>query len=123
MHFSNLNFCEFCRDFGKYNRKIVLYNLIRRMPNEPPYPVGVKKKQPRFTEEFPKRYPKAVNRVALPEDGGRIVVVGDTHGQLKDLLWIFTTEGSPEVFIPPITCILTSRTDHVIRTLNVATCY
>ena len=71
---------------------------------------------------------KTATKVLLSEQNMRnapapVVVVGDTHGQLKDLLWIFTTEGSPEVFIPTITCILVSRTDHVIRTLNVATCY
>lgn len=33
-------------------------------------------------------------RLAVPDDG-RLVVVGDTHGQLEDVLWIFFKHGLP----------------------------
>ena len=38
--------------------------------------------------------PTSVRALQTPE-GGRIVVVGDTHGQLKDVLWIFSNFGEP----------------------------
>lgn len=47
-----------------------------------------------FNEQFPKKYPCAVAEINLP-DNGNVVVVGDTHGQLQDVLFIFHTFGPP----------------------------
>uniref|UniRef100_A0A6T1AN62 Serine/threonine-protein phosphatase n=1 Tax=Alexandrium monilatum TaxID=311494 RepID=A0A6T1AN62_9DINO len=37
----------------------------------------------------------AVHQVTSPEAPGRLLVLGDTHGQLEDLLWIFFEHGLP----------------------------
>lgn len=48
----------------------------------------------RFETEYATHNPQAIGHLALPENG-RVVVVGDTHGQLNDLLWIFAKQGFP----------------------------
>lgn len=38
---------------------------------------------------------RAVVDLAEPPEGSRLLIVGDTHGQLADVLWIFTEYGLP----------------------------
>lgn len=45
---------------------------------------------------LPARYVRPVVRLRVPKDG-RVVVVGDTHGQLQDVLLIFLLYGMPTV--------------------------
>ena len=40
-------------------------------------------------------YNGAVIDIPRPERGGKLVVVGDTHGQLQDFLWILSRQGMP----------------------------
>ena len=40
-------------------------------------------------------YGGAVIDIPQPARGGRLVVVGDTHGQLQDLLWVLERQGLP----------------------------
>jgi protein phosphatase len=37
----------------------------------------------------------AVEDIPAPPRGGRLIVVGDTHGQLQDFLWILHEQGLP----------------------------
>merc|ERR1719305_1629063 len=48
----------------------------------------------KFKEEYAKVRPNAVGRMDVPKDG-KVVVVGDTHGQLNDALWILVSQGLP----------------------------
>merc|ERR1719316_785119 len=48
----------------------------------------------KFKEEYAKLRPNAVGRMDVPKDG-KVVVVGDTHGQLNDALWILVSQGLP----------------------------
>jgi len=47
-----------------------------------------------FNEQYAKKHPNAVSEISVPA-GGNVVVVGDTHGQLQDVLFIFHTFGPP----------------------------
>eukprot|EP01048_Picozoa_sp_COSAG05_P031224 COSAG05_NODE_11288_length_521_cov_0.649289_1_plen_114_part_10 len=40
-------------------------------------------------------YGGAVIDIPPPGRGGKIVVIGDTHGQLQDFLWILNKQGLP----------------------------
>jgi len=48
----------------------------------------------KFLAAYSARRPNALGRMTVPE-GGKLVVVGDTHGQLNDVLWIFVSQGVP----------------------------
>ena len=37
----------------------------------------------------------AVVDLPAPRKGARLIIVGDTHGQLQDVLWLFTLHGPP----------------------------
>eukprot|EP01063_Lacrimia_lanifica_P026727 TRINITY_DN364_c0_g1_i3.p1 TRINITY_DN364_c0_g1~~TRINITY_DN364_c0_g1_i3.p1 ORF type:complete len:954 (+),score=370.79 TRINITY_DN364_c0_g1_i3:57-2864(+) len=43
---------------------------------------------------YHQKLPSALNHIKVPEIGN-LVVCGDTHGQLEDLLWIFFKHGQP----------------------------
>eukprot|EP00929_Paragymnodinium_shiwhaense_P080536 TRINITY_DN42009_c0_g1_i1.p1 TRINITY_DN42009_c0_g1~~TRINITY_DN42009_c0_g1_i1.p1 ORF type:complete len:980 (+),score=227.17 TRINITY_DN42009_c0_g1_i1:79-3018(+) len=44
---------------------------------------------------FRQEYPCALNEIALPPAPGQCVIVGDTHGQFEDVLWLFFEHGEP----------------------------
>jgi protein phosphatase len=48
----------------------------------------------KFKEVYSKTNGDCVMKRTVPE-GGQLVIVGDTHGQLDDILWIFTFQGPP----------------------------
>eukprot|EP00927_Polykrikos_kofoidii_P002951 TRINITY_DN11173_c0_g1_i1.p1 TRINITY_DN11173_c0_g1~~TRINITY_DN11173_c0_g1_i1.p1 ORF type:complete len:965 (-),score=169.71 TRINITY_DN11173_c0_g1_i1:54-2948(-) len=48
-----------------------------------------------MTDVFRREAPCALREVALPPPPGRCVIVGDTHGQLQDWLWILFEQGEP----------------------------
>jgi len=48
-----------------------------------------------FTEAYREAHPSAVAEVEVPETPGKLVIVGDTHGQLQDVLCIMRQHGPP----------------------------
>jgi len=50
-----------------------------------------------FTEKYKARHKSSVSEVTVPTEGKapRLIIVGDTHGQLQDVLYIFNTCGPP----------------------------
>ena len=49
----------------------------------------------------------------LPLTDGRLVVVGDTHGQLNDFCWILKAHG-PGAPTPCARALLSSHCDHML---------
>jgi len=73
---------------------------------------------PSFWQQSPN-----VQRLVVPKDG-RIVIVGDTHGQLEDVLWMFFKYGTPSpsnqyVFVGDIV----DRGSHALEILLLLFCF
>lgn len=47
------------------------------------------------SEIFKAETPTALKELQTPDPPGRLVVVGDTHGQVEDILWIIFEHGEP----------------------------
>mmetsp|Transcript_114382 Transcript_114382/g.209435 ORF Transcript_114382/g.209435 Transcript_114382/m.209435 type:complete len:1030 (-) Transcript_114382:154-3243(-) len=47
-----------------------------------------------FTSKYAEMHVSSVSEIDMPKDG-RLIMVGDTHGQLQDVLHIFHTNGPP----------------------------
>mmetsp|Transcript_60361 Transcript_60361/g.143843 ORF Transcript_60361/g.143843 Transcript_60361/m.143843 type:complete len:888 (-) Transcript_60361:172-2835(-) len=48
-----------------------------------------------FTDHYRQKHPLPVANVEVPSEPGKLVVVGDTHGQLQDVLCIMRQHGPP----------------------------
>ena len=72
----------------------LMQHYLKTGDSEPIHPKYVNYLTTTFTNLYVQRHPKPVVRTDIPKPG-RVIVVGDTHGQLQDLLHIMHTMGSP----------------------------
>lgn len=67
-----------------------------KQPDAPPLRASCVAKLVRnATDMFRTLVPSALVEIAAPPPPGRMIVVGDTHGQLNDVLWIMFKHGPP----------------------------
>eukprot|EP01061_Rhynchopus_euleeides_P026613 TRINITY_DN433_c0_g3_i1.p1 TRINITY_DN433_c0_g3~~TRINITY_DN433_c0_g3_i1.p1 ORF type:complete len:922 (+),score=359.00 TRINITY_DN433_c0_g3_i1:75-2840(+) len=72
-------------------------NLVRHYRTDKPTPLDsyyVLEILDRASKIYQQKVATAVHHISVPQNGN-LVVCGDTHGQLEDLLWIFFKHGPP----------------------------
>jgi len=73
-----------------------LFDRIKRRPNDLLPQALVWAICCRIEKVYTKEYDSSLSKRSPPENG-RMVIVGDTHGQLEDVLWIFFKYDKPSV--------------------------
>eukprot|EP00746_Dinoflagellata_sp_MGD_P166354 gnl/MRDRNA2_/MRDRNA2_96182_c0_seq1.p1 gnl/MRDRNA2_/MRDRNA2_96182_c0~~gnl/MRDRNA2_/MRDRNA2_96182_c0_seq1.p1 ORF type:complete len:1021 (-),score=236.76 gnl/MRDRNA2_/MRDRNA2_96182_c0_seq1:36-3098(-) len=72
-----------------------MQHLIKHGTSKPLHVRYVNELLTRFTAEYGRQHQKPVVEMEIPKGDGHLVVVGDTHGQLSDVLYIFHQLGCP----------------------------
>lgn len=72
-----------------------MQHLVKHGSNKPLHVRYVNELLTRFTAEYARVHQKPVVEIDIPKGDGHLVVVGDTHGQLSDVLYIFHQLGVP----------------------------
>eukprot|EP00928_Gymnodinium_smaydae_P063300 TRINITY_DN46929_c0_g1_i1.p1 TRINITY_DN46929_c0_g1~~TRINITY_DN46929_c0_g1_i1.p1 ORF type:complete len:983 (+),score=176.73 TRINITY_DN46929_c0_g1_i1:117-3065(+) len=72
----------------------LVQHYLLKGDQEPLHPKYVQYLTHEFTERYQHKHPKPVVELQMPKSG-RLIIVGDTHGQLQDVLHIFHQMGPP----------------------------